>query len=138
MFKIPETLKQRMIAQSQRELPNEACGYLAGTEQVALEIIPMTNADASPEHFSFLPEEQFRAVKTARAKGLRLNAVYHSHPASPARLSAEDLRLANDPEVVYIIVSLAESEPAVKGFRVNAKTPVEVPLQFIEGVTTRT
>ncbi len=138
MFKIPETLKQQLITQSQRELPNEACGYLAGTEQVALEVIPMTNADASPEHFSFLPEEQFRAVKTARTKGLQLNAVYHSHPASPARLSAEDLRLANDPKVVYIIISLAESEPVVKGFRVIDKTATEVSLQFIEGVTTRT
>ena len=136
MFKIPETIKEQMIAQVQRELPNEACGYLAGTEQMALDIIPMTNADASPEHFSFLPEEQFHAVKAARGKGLQLNAVYHSHPASPARLSVEDLRLANDPNVVYIIVSLSETEPVVKGFRVVAKTITEVPLQFIEGVTT--
>jgi proteasome lid subunit RPN8/RPN11 len=136
MIKVPLTIKEQIIAQALRELPDEACGYLAGIDDSALEIIPMTNADHSPEHFSFIPEEQFRAVKAARTKGLRLLAVYHSHPASPARLSEEDLRLANDPAIIYLIVSLATPDPVFKAFRVESRNVMEIPIQFTGGIPT--
>ena len=38
----------------------------------------------------------------------RILANWHSHPASPSRPSAEDLRLANDPTIRYAILSLHE------------------------------
>ncbi len=44
--------------------------------------------------------------------------VYHSHPESPARLSEEDLRLLNDPLMVYVIVSLMTEKPDTKAFRI--------------------
>lgn len=68
----------------------------------------MTNVDHSPEHFSFDPKEQFAALRHARANQLQLLANWHSHPASPSRPSAEDLRLANDPNIRYAILSLHE------------------------------
>ena len=91
-----------IISQAQREAPCEACGYLLGisTEDegnVVAENYPMENADHSPEHFSFVPREQFAALKYARSRGLRILANWHSHPASPSRPSEEDLRLALDP-----------------------------------------
>jgi len=111
-----------IFAHAYHSAPIEACGYLAEQDGVHLEAVPLRNADASPEHFSFVPEEQFAAVKAARAKGQRLSAVYHSHPASPARLSQEDLRLANDPSALYLICSL--SDEVVKAFRVSAEKQV--------------
>jgi len=56
-------------------------------------------------------------------------AVYHSHPVTPARMSAEDIRLANDPTMVYLIYSLASNE--LKGFSVDEGKnvqPVEVSI----------
>ena len=50
---------------------------------------------------------------------MQLIGVYHSNPESPARLSAEDIRLFNDPEPVYIIVSLKYNVVNVAGFKVN-------------------
>ena len=102
-----------IISQAQREAPCEACGYLLGisTEDegnVVAENYPMENADHSPEHFSFVPREQFAALKYARSRGLRILANWHSHPASPSRPSQEDLRLANDPTIRYAILSLHE------------------------------
>ena len=78
----------------------------------------MTNVDASPEHFSFDPKEQFSVVKSARKEQCDLLGVYHSHPSSPARLSEEDLRLLNDPKMTYVIVSLKDEKPDVKAFSI--------------------
>lgn len=116
MISIPENIITEIIEHSRKELPNEACGLLTGTDGKVLEHYPLTNVDASPEHFSFSPREQFDVLKSARAKGLRIIANYHSHPTSPARPSEEDIRLAEDPNITYIIVSLAEKDAVVKAF----------------------
>jgi len=101
------------------EAPIEACGYLAENDKVVSRIFRMKNVDASSEHFSFEPAEQFAVMRRMRAAGLRLSAVYHSHPASPARPSPEDIRLANDPSLSCVIVSLAEEPPVTKSFCIH-------------------
>jgi proteasome lid subunit RPN8/RPN11 len=108
--------------QALEEMPNEACGYLAGDidesgRRIAVKRIPMTNVDASPEHFSFSPKEQFAAAKEARDAGLNLISVYHSHPETPARMSDEDIRLANDTQTVYLIYSVSDGN--IKGFTID-------------------
>jgi proteasome lid subunit RPN8/RPN11 len=132
-MRIPEDIRREMIRLAQKDQPVETCGYLAGQGDEVRVIIPMTNVDRSPEHFSFDPKEQFQALKTARNQGLKLIGVYHSHPASPARLSAEDLRLANDPGLIYAIVSLAGPEPVIKAFQVNSRNVNEVSISISEG-----
>ena len=131
-MKLPRSLLDQIVAQARSEAPNEACGYLAGTDGEAGMVIPMTNVDQSPEHYSFDPQEQFAAVKQAREAGIDLIAVYHSHPETPARMSREDIRLANDTTVLYVIYSLAQDR--VKGFRVDRQKTVEdVPVDVVEG-----
>ncbi len=131
-MKLTQEIVDRIAAQARAEVPNEACGYLAGCEDKARLVLPMRNVDASPEHYSLDPKEQFAAVKAARAAGLDLIAVYHSHPATPARMSREDIRLASDPGVVYLIYSLAPE--GLKGFRVSRDRVVsEVPVEVVGG-----
>jgi proteasome lid subunit RPN8/RPN11 len=120
MIKIPKDIIEAIIRQARAELPNEACGLLTGADGAVHRQYPLTNVDHSPEHFSFNPQEQFRVLKEARGAGLKIIANYHSHPASPARPSEEDIRLAYDPDVVYIIVSLAGETPDVKAFSIKA------------------
>ena len=90
----------------------------------------MKNTDNSEEHFSFDPNEQFEAFKDANKQGLRLIACYHSHPETPARPSQEDIKLAYDPNISYVIVSLANSEADVKSFKIKkgevAKEDMEI------------
>jgi proteasome lid subunit RPN8/RPN11 len=134
MILLSNAMLESIKGQAREEMPNEACGYLAGNiladgTLVAAERIPMTNVDASPDHFSFDPKEQFAVVKRARESGLRLISIYHSHPETPARMSNEDIRLANDIETVYLIYSLSTDE--MKGFtidrdRVVSSYPVEL------------
>jgi proteasome lid subunit RPN8/RPN11 len=127
MLRIPRSILDAVLAHARRDLPNEACGYLAGKVCGAggaplVEIaahFPLTNVDASPEHFRFDPAEQFAAFRQAGGLGLQLAACYHSHPTTPVRPSAEDVRLAYDPGIHYVIVSLAAGAPEVKSFRIR-------------------
>ncbi|MFT5170500.1 MAG: proteasome lid subunit RPN8/RPN11, partial [Candidatus Marinamargulisbacteria bacterium] len=113
-IEIPKGVMAEMLAHSKRLAPVEACGYLAGSNGAVEKRVEMTNIDDSPEHFSFDPKEQFQVMKQSRQDGNELMAVYHSHPASPARLSREDIRLFNDPHMIYIIVSLHENNDDIK------------------------
>ena len=126
MIKITKEILEQIIRHGREEAPIEACGYLAGTNGEAVQSYRLRNIDRSPEHFSFDPAEQFEALKKARAENLRLIAVYHSHPASPARPSEEDIKLAYDPDIHYIIVSLLNEPPDVKSFIIrNGKAEKE-------------
>jgi proteasome lid subunit RPN8/RPN11 len=90
----------------------------------------MTNVDHSPEHFSFDPKEQFQAVKRARSLGLELVGVYHSHPATPARMSNEDIRLANDVSLRYLIYSRPDNR--IQAFAVTRHKAVSCePVRLI-------
>jgi len=119
-IEIPEHVLDAMIAQARAEAPVEACGILAGTGARVEKLYTMTNADGSSDHFMMLPEEQFAVVKKMRSAGLKMLAIYHSHPQTPARPSQEDIRLALTPDVTHVILSLQDAaRPVVKGFRID-------------------
>jgi len=119
MITMSKNIAQDLIQQARDHAPIETCGYLAGSGTTVTLRIPLTNTDAAAEHFSLDPAEQFAAVRSIREKGLKLIAVYHSHPATPARPSQEDIRLAYDPNLSYMIVSLAGEEPDIRSFRIQ-------------------
>jgi proteasome lid subunit RPN8/RPN11 len=129
-LRITRQVYEEIAAHAQAEAPIEACGYVGAKGDLAIKSLRLTNADHSPEHFSFDPAEQFATVRTLRKEGLQLSAVYHSHPASPARPSQEDIRLAFDPSINYIIVSLVSPEPDLRAFLIRngivTPEPVEV------------
>jgi proteasome lid subunit RPN8/RPN11 len=59
-------------------------------------------------------------------------AIYHSHPASPARPSAEDISLALTPDVAYVIVSLQSRQPDAKAFLIEDSKAKEIALSIVE------
>jgi proteasome lid subunit RPN8/RPN11 len=131
---VPSSVRDEMLLAARATAPLEACGLLAGTGERATKCYALTNADASAEHFSMAPEEQFAAVKDMRAAGLKLLGIWHSHPASPARMSAEDMRLAYTPDVVYVIFSLVEpGGPRIRAFAVRDDIAHETPVIIEEG-----
>ena len=118
-------------------LPNESCGLLAGTVEgevkTVTKIYLLTNIDASNEHFSMDPKEQFAALKDARANGVEIIGNFHSHPESPSRPSEEDKRLAYDPSIEYLILSLQEADnPVLKAFGIDKDKNVTIhEIQYI-------
>lgn len=126
---IARSVYAEMLAATQAAAPLEACGLLAGTDDRVTKCYVLNNADASPEHYSMKPEEQFAALKDMRAAGLRMLGIWHSHPASPARMSEEDLRLAYTPDAVYVILSLEKpAQPQVRAFVVCDNAAQETPV----------
>ncbi len=121
-----------MVAQAKAQAPVEACGILAGRGDRVEKLYEMTNVDNSSDHFMMEPKEQFAVAKDIRSAGLEMLAIYHSHPATPARLSAEDIRLSLTPDVTYVIVSLQDSNrPVVKGFLIENGNVTEVPVEIL-------
>jgi proteasome lid subunit RPN8/RPN11 len=122
-----------MIAQARTALPNEGCGLLAGTidgdMKTVQEVYCLKNTDESPEHFSMAPEDQFGAIGDMRKKSLLLLGNFHSHPATPARPSEEDKRLAFDSSLSYVIVSLKDGEPVLKSFAVKEGSAEEETIE---------
>jgi len=122
-----------MLAQARAQAPVEACGLLAGTDQRVQRLYKMANIDQSSDHYTMAPEEQFAVTKDMRAKGLAMLAIYHSHPASPARPSAEDIRLALTDGVLYVVLSLQEpSDPKAKAFSIDDGVVSESKLEIVE------
>jgi len=135
-MKIKKSIIGELLNHAKVESPVEACGYLAARDGVIKDFYRLTNVDRSGEHFSFDPKEQFAALKDARAKGLKICAVYHSHPKSPARPSLEDIKLAYDPDMLYVIVSLDAGREDVKAFDIKHRRvePVELEVVSDEGI----
>ena len=129
MIQIPTYIVEGIIAQAINELPNEACGLLVGSGSDVFKQHPLTNIDRSPEHFSFDPAEQFQVFREARTDGREIIANYHSHPETPSRPSEEDIRLAYDPNILYLIVSLAAEVPVLKAFNIQNGVSTEVAIE---------
>ena len=129
-MKIEQHVIDEIIAQAQKDAPDESCGYLLGKDDVVTENYWMENIDHSSEHFSFAPKDQFAALRYAREHGLKILANWHSHPASPSRPSQEDLRLANDPTIRYAILSLLDGKVNLNSFKILNGEVVDKEVHF--------
>ena len=130
MLKISKDIIDKIIHHAVAEFPIEACGYLAEKNGLVCHHFAMTNTDKSAVHFSMDPAEQFAVVRECRKRGLTIKAVYHSHPNTPPRPSPEDIRLACDPSLSYVIISLADAEPRVRSFVIKKGTVEPEPLEI--------
>ena len=137
VLKLKKSDYDKMLKHCKDGLPNESCGLLAGTVEgevkTVTKIYLLTNIDASNEHFSMDPKEQFAALKDARANGVEIIGNFHSHPESPSRPSEEDKRLAYDPSIEYLILSLQEADhPILKAFGIDKDKNVTIhEIQYI-------
>lgn len=132
MIYIKEDIINGIVQQAKEGTPLEICGYLAGKNNLISNCYKLTNKDRSSEHYSFIPKEQFDTLRDVRDKGLELMVVYHSHPASPARMSDEDIKLAYDKDILYAIISLQQDSPVVKFFDMSGGMPNEIEFKIID------
>ena len=127
MIKLKNDDFKKMLHHAIAELPNEACGLIAGTkdgsDKVIKKVYLLTNTDHSNEHFSLDPKEQLAAVRDMRKNGLVPLGNWHSHPETPSRPSDEDKRLAYDSTASYLILSLMHSDkPVLNAFHIEGNT----------------
>lgn len=137
MIQLKQAEYEKILAHAEQELPNEACGLIAGeivgTDKYIRKVYLLTNLDHSNEHFSMDPREQLAAVKDMRASGLQPLGNWHSHPESPSRPSDEDKRLAYDSKASYLILSLMDREnPVLHSFHIEGTESQKENLQIVE------
>ena len=117
---------ETMLRATRTRAPQEACGLLAGTDEDGVrsirKVYVLENTDHAAEHFSLNPQEQLAAIRDMRQSGLKPLGNWHSHPATPSRPSAEDIRLAFDKTATYCILSLAGETPVLNAFHIESGT----------------
>ena len=135
-FTIPAAVADEMLAHARAELPNEACGLLAGhlASGMATVFHPARNAEASPLRYNVHPDDLVRIVFAIEDAGQDLVAIFHSHTRSPAVPSATDRRAAQYPDAFYVLGSLADPDAApieaLRAWRIRAGESTEVPLEI--------
>jgi len=119
-----------MVEHAVRELPNECCGVLLGSGPAVARAVPMRSTPPAPDAYFMDPLQQVAIFSEMAERGETLLGIYHSHPAGPAEPSGADRQLAFHPEVVYIIISLADPQhPELKAFALHGPDFAEVSIE---------
>ena len=121
---IPADVRAALVAHSQQQAPNEACGLVLLRDGRAERYEAGRNAAASPYRFEL--EFDDPEIWYAEDEGYEL-AVFHSHvsaPAHPSRTDVENIGLwAGKP---YLVYSLRNDDLAA--FRIEDGQIVKLPV----------
>jgi aspartate racemase len=119
VLRLEARLFQEMIDHLREVHPHEGCGLIAFSNGEPVKIYPGTNILRSSSRYRMSDLEVQRAVDDMDRQGWWLGAIYHSHPNSQPVPSATDLREANWPEALMLIVSrLTSATPDLRAYRV--------------------
>jgi proteasome lid subunit RPN8/RPN11 len=97
MIKIDKEAWEAMVAHAEAKYPNECCGAMIGHVEDGQKLVcgaaPMENAYAGVQgsRYELRPEDLLAADRSARAVGLDLIGIFHSHPDCDAYFSKTDL-----------------------------------------------
>ncbi|HEX2032242.1 MAG TPA: M67 family metallopeptidase [Actinomycetota bacterium] len=138
MIELPRDLFEQIVAHAESELPNEACGVVAGLDGTPVRVFPMRNAEASPVVYRFDEREQLEVFNRVEDAGWDLLGFFHSHTHSEAYPSPTDRAQAHWTDAVtgdripaypgtrYLILSLQDAQrPVLRAFRFEGGEPVE-------------
>jgi [CysO sulfur-carrier protein]-S-L-cysteine hydrolase len=125
---LPEQIRQQMLDHVDRNLPNEACGFLGGNQRVVKSIVPVMNILHSPFRYKMDPQEQLDAMLGFEEKNLEIVGIFHSHPNGPDIPSMTDLAEAFYPEAIYFIWSRLGMTWACRAFLLRDGTSIEVDI----------
>ncbi|MCC7509524.1 MAG: M67 family metallopeptidase [Planctomycetes bacterium] len=116
MLTITPAIKASIEVHAVEAYPHECCGVLVGRidagGRVAVESARTGNLNTQRAHdrFDLDPKDYMRIDRDARARGLDIVGIYHSHPDHPARPSETDLAAAWE-GYSYIIVAVNQGKP---------------------------
>jgi [CysO sulfur-carrier protein]-S-L-cysteine hydrolase len=131
---ISAVIAEELLAHARAEVPNEACGLLAGdlVTEVVSAYHPARNAEASPLRYDVHPDDLVRIVFGIEDAGEDLVGIFHSHTHTPAVPSPTDLRTAQYPDAFYVLATLSDPDAApadaLRAWRIVDGASSEVPL----------
>jgi proteasome lid subunit RPN8/RPN11 len=105
---------ETIMKEGEKFFPNEACGFLYGTEKkqrIIKKAIPVINSKEGDQkrRFSISTFDYMKAERYALDNNIQLLGIYHSHPDHPAIASEHDLKVAM-PYFSYVIVSVLKGK----------------------------
>ena len=104
-----------MLAHARSTYPNECCGamlgVLDGDSKTVRESVALENAfeGAQAARYELRPEDLLAADRAARARGMDLIGIYHSHPDCGAYFSKTDLE-NSCPWYSFVVLSIHKGE----------------------------
>ncbi len=121
MLRLPRALYLQMVAHCITGLPEEACGVLAGdpVSGTVDRLYPTRNEAASARVYTVESRDLLQADRDAERSGTQLIGVFHSHTHTDAYPSPTDVDQAPDPSWHYVVVSLRDSYPVVRSYRIG-------------------
>lgn len=113
MLEIQPEPWQLLVAHAEASYPRECCGVLLGTQangiKSATKALALDNVYDGPQEdrYEIRPADLLRAERDARAQGLDILAIFHSHPDCDAYFSATDLK-HSCPWYSFLVVSIRQ------------------------------
>jgi proteasome lid subunit RPN8/RPN11 len=98
MIEIEKAAWETMVQHAQNKFPNECCGAMLGRidgdRKVVTLAVPIENAyeGAQEARYEISPQDLLAADREARARGMDLAGIFHSHPDCDAYFSETDLK----------------------------------------------
>jgi [CysO sulfur-carrier protein]-S-L-cysteine hydrolase len=120
------TMRRHVSSQA----PLEACGLLAGKQNLVETVLRVRNAEQSSVHFRMDAQEQYNAFEWIDTHGMELVGIFHSHPSGPEIASPTDIAETTY-EVVHVIWSRKKRIWSARGFWIEKGQVTEVDLQVI-------
>jgi len=113
--------------------PVEACGILVGKQKggdfEVLDVVKASNVMDSPTRFEIDPEELYRVMKDAEAKGLDVVGFYHSHlgyGAGPSAVDLDHMKFLSD--LVWLICDISAEGVKFKAFNIRGNKLAELEI----------
>ena len=131
-IQIPGLALGKMVRHCLDQSPAEAVGFLVGHGAAVRLVEPLRNIVPIPENrraFLAEPYSQFLAERRAASMGLRIVAVYHSHPDGGASLSANDIAVSRRSIPLHVVISFSVRLPeqvTARAYRLTDGRPHEV------------
>ncbi|MDQ2726595.1 MAG: M67 family metallopeptidase [Actinomycetota bacterium] len=129
------SVHEQIIAAGLDAWPLEACGLLAGppprgdgTDATVEAHHPTENASRSSRVYSIAPLHLLRADRAAEEAGMALLGVWHTHTHTDAWPSPTDVAQAPDPAWHYVLISLRDTHPVARSYRIRDGQIEEEPV----------
>ena len=107
-----------LVQHARSDFPFEVCGLLAGKDGRITKHYEIPNAARSMTFYKMDAKALLHAMNEMDDNDWDLAAIYHSHTHTEAFPSATDIELAFYPDAVYLIVSLQDDQPVIRGFNI--------------------
>ncbi|NQU57607.1 MAG: M67 family metallopeptidase [Rhodospirillales bacterium] len=140
MISISAALMEQISKAGEAAYPNECCGLLAGLgapgEAITItDVHPSDNVCDEQRHdrFEVDPRVRLKLMRALEDGPMRIVGHYHSHPDHPAEPSEHDLKMAFEPDLLWLIVSVIDARATeTTAHRVNAERTAfeKIPLSI--------